>query len=102
MAYGQGIFIVHSSIKRRHNRIYGASSFSNHYQKSHHEDVVSPANWNHKATYEVFCKSNEPLPSEGSLEHIHAEGRLESFIVQGEVCCLTFGAYSSDLVQGDS
>jgi hypothetical protein len=102
LASGQGVFTVHSLIKCKHNRIYGASSFGNHYQKSHHEDVVFPANWNHKATYDVFCKSDKPLLSDGSLKHIRAEGRLESFIIQGEVCCLTFGAYSSDLVQGDS
>jgi hypothetical protein len=41
---------------------------------------------NHKATHNVLFKSGKPLHSYGPLECICAQGRLESFPVQREVC----------------
>ncbi len=97
MAYGQGVFIIHSLVKHRHHRICGVGSFGNNYQKSHSGNVVSVANRNHNA----LCKSDKPLHSNGSLECIHSKGRHESFTTQKEICHSTFDVDSNDLAQGD-
>jgi hypothetical protein len=76
LAFGQGVFIVHSLVKHRCNIICGAWSFGNHYQKSHRKDFVFATNQNHKAARDVLYKRGEPLHSDGSPEHIRAKGRL--------------------------
>jgi hypothetical protein len=76
LAFGQGVFIVHSLVKHRCNRICGAWNFGNHYQKSHCKDVVFATNQNHKAACDVLYRRGELLHSDDSPECIYAKGRL--------------------------
>jgi hypothetical protein len=89
-------------VKCKCHRICGVGGSDNYYRKSCWEDVVSTANWNHKAINNVFWKGNESMPIDGTLECICAERRVESFPTEGKVCSQTFGVNSSNLAQKDS
>lgn len=46
----------------------------------------------------MICKSGELMHSDGAIQSSRVEGRLESFLVKGEVFCLTSNPDSSYLV----
>jgi hypothetical protein len=76
LAFVQGVLTIHNSVKCRRNGICGAGSSGNHYQKSHHKNVVFTTNQNHKVTCNVLYKGDEPSHLDGYHERIHAKGRL--------------------------
>jgi hypothetical protein len=45
-----------------------------------------------------MCKSGKLLHSNGVTQHSHAKGKLENFLVEGEVYCLISDLDSSYLV----
>jgi hypothetical protein len=98
---GQRVFTVDSSIECRCDKICCVGNFGNHYQKHCRKDVVSTSSQNHEATYDAIYRSGEPLHSNGTTQCSHAKGRMESFLVEGEVCRSTFGLDSSYLDEGE-